>query len=395
MKQLHAAEKPLRVAFVDYVLEPEKPGRSGLSDIVWDMAGELANQGHEAHVIASYHTTTYPDPRVVVHNFPTPPIGYRNILGQLWILRRAARIASELRPDIIHAPEYVSTAVFVALGVPAPLVLTVPGNVFHRIQHGHSYEWHYLEILKWAARVSARRCARVISVSQEMKRWWERTGSSPERTPWIPYGVNQHRFRQVPDARERLGIAHNCVLLLYVGRFAKEKGLFDLLESCSSIRDLLKPGEVQIVLVGKGPQADEMQRRIDAENLNQVVQIRPWIAQDELSTWYSAADALLLPSHSEAFSRTILEAMICGTLVIGSRITGTEDHIRDGVNGLLFPPGDTQALADILADVVRCPDRLRDMRMASLAYAQEHLTLDHIMRRIIREVYMPIVGSNA
>ena len=41
--------RPLRVAFVDYVLEPDKPGRSGLSDVVWDMASELVNQGSGAN----------------------------------------------------------------------------------------------------------------------------------------------------------------------------------------------------------------------------------------------------------------------------------------------------------------------------------------------------------
>ena len=98
--------RPLRVAFVDYVLDPDKPGRSGLSDVVWDMASELVNQGHEAHVIASYYTDQYPDRRVHVHNFPSPPIGYRNLIGHFWILKRAADIAKRLQPDIIHAPEY-------------------------------------------------------------------------------------------------------------------------------------------------------------------------------------------------------------------------------------------------------------------------------------------------
>ena len=162
-------DKQLNIAFVDYVLEPDKPGRSGLSDIVWDMASELVNQGHEAHVVGSYHTTTYPDARVTVHNFPTPPIGYRNIAGQLWIIKRAADIVRHLQPDVVHAPEYLSTAVLSALGVRTPLVMTVPGNIYHRIKYGHSFEWWYVQVLKLAARRSARHCANIIAISQEMK----------------------------------------------------------------------------------------------------------------------------------------------------------------------------------------------------------------------------------
>ena len=119
----------LRVCFIDYVLEPDKPGRSGLSDIVWDMASELANQGHEVHIVASYHSEVFPDPRINVHSFPTPVMGYRNVVGNALLLMRAARVTKALRPDIVHAPEYVSIAVFHALGVMAPLVFTVPGNI--------------------------------------------------------------------------------------------------------------------------------------------------------------------------------------------------------------------------------------------------------------------------
>ncbi len=386
--------RPLRVAFVDYVLDPTQPGRSGLSDVVWDMASELVSQGHESHVIASYHVKTYPDARVIVHNFSTPPIGYRNVVGHFWILKRAADIARRLRPDIIHAPEYVSTAVFTTLGVPLPVVLTVPGNVFHRIRHGHSYEWYYLQILKWAARTSARRCASVIAISAEMKVWWEWTGSLPERTPWIPLGVNPNIFRYRPDARKRLGLAPRTLSFLFVGRFAPEKGLHDLLDALSRMKHLLHPSEVQFSLVGNGPQERELAERIQCEGLDHVVQLHSWVPQAELIDWYSAADALLLPSHSEALSRTIPQAMICGTPVIGSRITGTEDHVRDGSTGRLFPAGDVQALSDVLSEVVRCPDRLRQMRRDTMLYAQTHLTWPAIMPTIINDVYRPICERN-
>jgi glycosyltransferase involved in cell wall biosynthesis len=381
----------LRVAFIDYVLEPDKPGRTGLSGVVWDMASELVRQGHEAHVIASYHTREYPDPRVTVHNFPTPPFGYRNVVGHFWMLKRAAAIVRNLQPDIVHAPEYVSTAVLSQLGVQSPLVMTAPGNVFHRIRYGHSYEWYYLQILKWAARISARRCACIIAVSQEMKRWWEWTGSPAERVLCIPYGVDTERFHLVPDARTQLGIHPDKLLLLYAGRFAREKGLFDLLDALRLVKPLLRSDAVQIILAGEGAQLTALQQRVEMDGLHSVVEIRPWIPQHELKLWYSAADALLLPSYSEGFARVIPEALICGSPVIGTRITGTEDHIHDRLNGLLFDVGDTPALAQILQEVIQDSSHLRKMRSASLAYAQSHLTWASIMSSIVDQVYLPAV----
>lgn len=384
-------EKQLKIAFVDYVLEPDKPGRSGLSDIVWDMASELVNQGHEAHVIGSYYTTTYPDPRVIVHNFPTPPIGYRNIIGQLWILKRAADVVRNLQPDVVHAPEYLSTAVLSVLGICTPLVVTVPGNIYHRIKYGHSFEWSYVQVLKLAAKRSARHCASIIAVSREMKRWWEWTGSTPERTAYIPYGVNEARFHYVPDARVQLGIDSKKLFLVYAGRFASEKGLLDLVNALVLIRAELKPGQFEVVLIGKGPQEQEIRQRISQEQLEPFVCIQPWVAPDELPLWYSAADALLLPSHSEAFSRTILEAMICGTPVIGSRITGTEDHVHDGQNGFLFPAKDAQALSKIIERCIKDYGLLRSVRKTTLRYAEENLAWYRIVGRIIKEVYQPLL----
>ena len=79
-------------------------------------------------------------------------MAYRNIVGKIWLVKRAADIAKRLKPDIVHAPEYISTAVFASLGVQTPLVLTVPGNIYHRIEHGHSYECHFVQVLRWAAK---------------------------------------------------------------------------------------------------------------------------------------------------------------------------------------------------------------------------------------------------
>ena len=378
--------RPLRVAFVDYVLEPDKPGRSGLSDVVWDMASELVNQGHEAHIIASYHTDKYPDGRVHVHNFPTPPIGYRNLIGKFWILKRASDIAKRLQPDIIHAPEYVSTALFATLGISTPLVLTTPGNIFQRLRKGHNYEWLSVQVLKWAARTSARHCAYVIAISKEMKRWWEWTGTPPERTPWIPYGIDPRRFHPVVDAKTRLGIK-SPLFFLYVGRFSKEKGLFDLLSALNQIRTTLKK-HVHVRLIGAGPLTAQIKEEIDYLDLNDFVTMQHWVAQEELPTWYSAADALLMPSWNEPLGRVMLEAMACGTPVVASETEGPKDHISHGENGFLFAPRDTEALATLLEQLIQQPEVLNRISSAALAYVKNNLIWGRIMKRIEREVYM-------
>lgn len=389
-----ARERQLRVAFVDYWLDPARPGRSGLSDIVWDMASALVDSGHEAHIVAAYRSAEVPDRRVKLHSFTPPPLGYRNVVGHTWLLKRAADVLRALRPDVIHSPEYYSTAVLATYGVPAPLVFTVPGNIYHRLRHEHSYEWYYVQLLKWAAHTAARRGS-VVAVSREMQRWWQLTGSRPEHTHWIPYGVNPERFRPVPAARECLGLPSDQLTLLYVGRFAPEKGLLDLLAALSRLRGQIAPGDLRVILVGAGPQADELAHAIARGRLEPFVELRPWVAQSELSTWYSAADALLLPSHSEAFARVILEALSCGTPVIGSRITGTEDHIVPETSGFTYMPGADRELAALLALVAQRPELLRRLRTSARAYVERELTWERITQRIVREVYYPLLNARA
>lgn len=389
----------MKIGFVDYILDPKKPGRSGLSDMVWDMASELIKQGHEVHVIASYHTKFYPDPLVKMHNFKTPPIGYRNIIGQLWILVCAAKIVKKLHLDVVHAPEYVSTAVLATYGVNCPIVLTVPGNIFYRLSrnNGMNYEWSYTQVLKWAARKSARRCDKVIAISNDMKRWWEWTGSPPENTPMIPLGSNPSRFYRVASARKILKLEDKFLTLLYVGRFELEKGIYDIIEAICLLSKEYPDLEnrLRVHLIGRGPLEGEMKNRIDSLGLSNIIIVRSWVQQDDLPIWYSAADALLLASSAEGFSRTIPEAMSCGTPVIGSAISGTEDHIQAGINGFLFPSGDARALANILSPLIQNPDSIRLLRARTEEYAKSFLQWPNIMKKIVNEVYGPIAMSRA
>jgi glycosyltransferase involved in cell wall biosynthesis len=386
--------KPLKIAIIDYVLEPDKPGRNGLSDLVWDMASELVNQGHEPHIIASYHSDCYPDERVTVHNFQTPPIGYRNVLGHFWILKRATDIIRKLNPDLIHSPEYISTAVLAILRIKTPIVLTVPGSIYQKIHDDHGYEWYYAQILKLAARISARRCDRIIATSVDMKQWWEWTGSKPEKTPYIPLGVNTKRFYYHKDARETLGIDKDTILLLYAGRFSKEKGLLDLVEALIKCKSYFSQRDIRVVLIGKGPQLKEIEQRINKNNVNSILHIKKWVDKEEMPIWYSAADAFLLPSYSESISRTIPEAMMCGTPVIGTKITGSVDHIRDGENGFLFEKHNPESLGMIFQRIINNEINLNSMRQTTLTYAQENFPYSHIISRIVNEVYFPIIKDN-
>src|SRR5207237_6390237 len=97
-----------------------------------------------------------------------PPIGYRNIAGHILIVLAGLAELRRRGPfDVIHVPEYLSGALFSMLGR-TPVVMTEPGNIYDRIAHGNPYDPYTTVVFKAAARVAARRCARLVATSAYM-----------------------------------------------------------------------------------------------------------------------------------------------------------------------------------------------------------------------------------
>jgi glycosyltransferase involved in cell wall biosynthesis len=276
-----------------------------------------------------------------------------------------------------------------------PTVLTVPGNIFQRLAtpEGNQASFFYTQTTKWAARVSAKKCAAIIAITREMKQWWEWTGSLPERTPFIPYGVDVERFHPVSDARLQLGLSPRDLILLYVGRLDQEKGLFDALDALDRARNAGDLGQLRLEIVGEGPLRDELEQNILQRNLQTVVRLRGAKRRQDLPCWYSAADALLLPSWIEPFGRVILESMACGTPVLSTATGGPQDHVLDGKTGFLFPPRDPEALSRLVQSIVRTSSVLKKMRPLALDYVLQNIAWPKIVERIVDEVYLPIVAG--
>lgn len=381
-------DRKLKIGFIDYILEPDKPGRTGLSDIVWDLSTELVAQGHEVHVVASYQTNEYPNDQIFVHNFAAPPIGYRNILGQLWILKRAADILRNLSLDIIHAPEYVSTAFMWSVGIQTPMVLTVPGNIYERIQNGNPFDFLTTQVLKIAARISAMSCEQIIVTSNEMAWWWSKTGAPASRMSTIPLGVNPQLFKPIPNARSLLKISPKKSIVLFVGRLSQEKGLKHLISAVKKLCEV--SNNVELHLVGEGGYGRYLQDSALDLGIEKRLIFHGKIDKSDLPVYYSAADITVLPSLSEGLPRTMLESLACGSPFLGTRITGIEDHIQDNETGFLIEPGNTELLTRKLETILRNPEQARAVAKRGLAYVRKNLTWQVIAERIQSEVYSKI-----
>lgn len=177
----------------------------------------------------------------------------------------------------------------------------------------------------------------------------ERLGAPAERVHVVPPGVDVHTFH--PDA------GHGAPHLVVAARLEPLKGL-DL-----AIRALaLLPQEVRVPLSVYGAPsgaypdyAEELHELARALGVSSDVQFYGAVSRHGLAEAFGSASAVLVPSHSETYGLTALEAAACGVPVLASGAGGLSESVHDGQTGLLIPSRDPQQWADAIRRVVVDP----------------------------------------
>lgn len=177
------------------------------------------------------------------------------------------------------------------------------------------------------------------------------------------------RLTQGRDSiREKLGWGKEFVLL-YVGRFSREKGLYTLLDSLEK----LSAGNIQAraVFVGMGPCEKDLRAQVDRRNLN--AEFTGFLEGPALTERYMAADVFVLPSLSEAWGLVVNEAMEAGLpVVVSDRVGALRTLVHHGKNGFVFRAGDSRSLTSKLVNLYENPKIRKDMSKVSLDIIQRH-----------------------
>jgi D-inositol-3-phosphate glycosyltransferase len=290
------------------------------------------------------------------------------------------RRASGIQYDLVHAHYWLSGVVGLALrerwGVPVLQMFHTLG----RKKNGAARRLADLEPsvrLDEEQRIVAHADGLVAASVVERRALIAEYGAEPGRAAVIPCGVDTELFRpgDRAEARARLG-AGVAPVVLYVGRIAPIKGLETLLDGIALMRR--RGGAARLVIVGgeadepaNGHEA-EIRQRVDALGLREAVRFVGAQPQEALRDYYVAADVTVLPSYYESFGMVALEAMACGSPVIGSRVGGLATTVRDGVTGFLVPDGDAAALAERLDAVLADPDLRFRLGREGVQWAARH-----------------------
>lgn len=173
----------------------------------------------------------------------------------------------------------------------------------------------------------------------------------PDHLRFIPYGIRLDGSETYPgtraEARKELNLNPNETIIVYVSRLTMRKDPQVLAKAFLRLAD--QRPELRLVFVGLQDAA--VQRELDAIGQGHD-RIEYWGQRSDVPAILAAADIFVLPSITEAFGLAPLEAMRQGTPVIVSDAEGFKDFIEDGVNGLMFPARNLDALVDALTRIL-------------------------------------------
>lgn len=186
-------------------------------------------------------------------------------------------------------------------------------------------------------------------------------GADPRRLEIVPLGVETAFFSpgDRAQARRAAGLPRGVPLLACVGRIQPLKG-FDVAIRALGLLEERVP-DAHLVIIGgpsgKAGDAEEERLRtlVQAFGLKGRVHLLPPQPHELLSTFYRAADVVLVPSRSESFGLVALEAGACGTPVVASAVGGLTTLVDDGVTGFLVETRDAAAFADAAASILNDP----------------------------------------
>ena len=177
----------------------------------------------------------------------------------------------------------------------------------------------------------------------------------------ISPGVDVGKFYPIPadEAKEYIGIPPCNRMLLFVGRIEPLKGLDVLIEAIGIMHqnEVFQENPFCLAIIGgdtgDGPEHRDIEMSRIKElteqyGLGDLVTFLGKRNQDSLPYYYSAAEAVVVPSHYESFGMVALEAMACGTPVVASQVGGLAYLVQDGVTGYTVPVDEPQELANRL-----------------------------------------------
>lgn len=226
--------------------------------------------------------------------------------------------------------------------------------------------------------------AEVVVLSSRMKSYLVSHDFYLSGVHHISNGVDTQRFQYIHSSNFS---DEQYRTVVCVSKLRYEKGIDVLLQAWRLVREQYP--QARLILVGSGPLETQLERMAEALEITDSIEFAG--LQSDVAAQLHRGSIAVLPSRWEGMPNALLEAMACGLACIATRVSGSEDAIDHGINGLLVEPEDYQGMAQALLTLLCDPVLVEKYGQAARATAEKDYSLEHIVDSYIA-LYQRITG---
>ncbi len=219
------------------------------------------------------------------------------------------------------------------------------------VSHGQDIPWFFpKQMLKyhiatylWIKKI-CNHCDNLVLQTNAMKKNADRfMRRDKHKNLIVPNGCETKNF--YPDYDKR----NKPFKIIFAGRLVAQKAPFVFLKALLEFKQNID-NEFIVNILGDGDLKAKMQKFVNQNGLNQNVKFKGWVSKQEMLAEYQSAHVQVMSSAAEAMSVSALESLASGLYLISTPVSGNTDIITEGINGNLFPYGNSKALAKLLLD---------------------------------------------
>ena len=345
--------KILQVTSVDFALKK----------FLFPLIDEMKKQGFNVHIACNKgeNAQEYHD-QYTIHHIPFTR-NY-NMMNHLLNVGRLVKLMRKEQYDVVHAHTPLASLVArlaAKIAGVGTIVYTAHGFYFHEHMNPYIYKVFYGLEKIWGKYFTH---YIFLQSMEDYQLALENQFNNPERIYLIGNGVSAEKFDPQRYDRTKLraemGLNEKDIVIMFVGRLVKEKGISELVKACEMIHH---QGyyQVKLVLVGGAVEGDR-----DRMNLDELMTTSPLKLHDHLHILglrsdipqlLSICDIFTLPSYREGLPRSIIEAMAMGKPIIATNIRGCREEVIPGENGYLCEVQNSQDLDEKLLRLIESPNK--------------------------------------
>lgn len=325
--------------------------------------------------------------------FPGMPEKLKSITGRIqmpfflfWMYFALIKVIQQNNIDIINAHWAIPPGVISIISKPIhkkPSLITLYGAELFPAIHTNS------KILKWIINIAINRAEKVIAISDITCQAGMRI-SGNKNIEIVPDGIDVDKFYPYHDKFMLKKKYHfeNDFVIITSGRMVERKGFKYLIEAIPLI--LIKIPNVKVIIGGKGPEEKNLKLLTATLGVSDYIIFPGFISDGDYPDLMRMADIFVLPSivdkrgDTEGSATILLEAMACGTPVIGTNVGGVPYTIKEGIGGYLVPPKNPPQLAEKIIELLHDKSLRENLGKVGSQYVSENYSFHRIAEKYLK-----------